>query len=99
MKDLKVKIHMCASEVVNPRIRIVKAARRKDGLKGLENTDGTKIATIPASAPVNRSDTTSLRANWLVIVETSLAGAATIGLKSDMDISLNRGLVLKSIRA
>jgi hypothetical protein len=84
MKALKVKIHMCASDAANPRIRTVKAERRMNGLTGSENTDGAEITTIPASAPVIRSDTASLRVNKLETAGISRAGTATIGRESDM---------------
>jgi len=40
LKALKVKNHMRASDAVNPRIRIVKAARKMGKLNEPENTDG-----------------------------------------------------------
>jgi hypothetical protein len=79
---------MRASEAINPRIKIAKAARRIGALKRAENTDGANVRMTSASALVSRSERANLRMNSLEKVGTIAARAAVIGPMSGMSSSL-----------
>jgi len=79
---------MRASDAINPRIIIAKAARSIGALKRAENTDGAKVRMTSASALVSRSEIANLRMNCLEKVGTIAARAAVIGPMSGKSFSL-----------
>jgi hypothetical protein len=87
-RSLKVRNHMRASEAINPRIKIAKAARRIGALKRAENTDGANVRMTSASALVSRSEMANLRMNCLEKAGTITARTAVIGRMSGMNFSL-----------
>jgi hypothetical protein len=62
-RSLKVRNHMRASDAIDPRITIAKAARRIGALKRAENTEGANVRMTSTSALVSRSEVANLRMN------------------------------------
>jgi len=54
---------MRASDAIDPRITIAKAARRIGALKRAENTEGANVRMTSTSALVSRSEVANLRMN------------------------------------
>jgi hypothetical protein len=87
-RSLNVRNHMRASDAINPKIKIAKAARKIGALKRAENTDGANVRMTSASALVSRSEMANLKMNCLENVGTIAARAAVIGPMSGMNTSL-----------